>query len=384
MTTTLLRALLLLTLGLGGSLEAVAKDYLLAVTRPNKLYLIDAAARKVERVYDIPGDGVPATVAVPADGKIAYVLTNRWESISGIDLKTGKEVFRADMSERQDDAGAGAKAKTAADTAGSQEVERRVKSMFAMNVSRDGKELYVHQLPVNLKLDEYEVLDTQIAVYDTGAGLNAKPKRVLPAPRRITLLFPGMERKRLYAMGWDLYAINTETGKIEQTWGVQNWQRPNYAAPDILDFWLLYEQSNIFSTPYFVARTDVKPDDPAALKTGLLTFDLGNENFQMRDFENTAVVIFSSVVNPLRHNEVYGVYTQLTKVDLDKPEVVKRVDLDHTYYAINVSSDGKEVYLGGALDNIAVYDTATLQRIGNIKLPGGADQSVAGIRVVQR
>lgn len=385
MTMTILRALLATALGLGCALEATAKDYLLAVTRPNKLYLIDAAARKVERVYDIPGDGVPATVAVPADGKVAYILTNRWESVSGIDLKTGKEVFRADMSEIREDAGAGQDKAQEKDAAGgSREVERRVKSMFAMNVSRDGKELYVHQLPVSLKLDEYEVQDTKIAVYDTAAGLNAKPKRLLPAPRRITILLPGMDRKRIYALGWDLYAINAETGKIEQTWGVQNWKRPGYGEPDILDFWLLYEQSNVFSTPYFVNRTDVKPDDPAFMKTGMLTFDLSNENFQMRDFENTSVVIFSSAVNPVRRNEIYGVYTQLTKVDMDKQEMVKRVDLDHTYYAINVSSDGKEVYLGGTLDDIAVYDTATLEPIGKIKLPGGADQSVAGIRVVQR
>jgi hypothetical protein len=104
----------------------------------------------------------------------------------------------------------------------------------------------------------------------------------------------------------------------------------------------------------------------------------------MRDFENTSVVIFSSVINPVRPSEAFGVYTQLTKVDLDKQAVVGRVDLDHTYYAINISSDGKEVYVGGAMNDIGVYDAATLKRIGEIKLPGGADQSVAGIRVVQR
>jgi quinohemoprotein amine dehydrogenase beta subunit len=382
-------------LAAGFTLDATAKDYLLAVTRPNKLYLIDAAARKVEKVFDIPGDGIPATVAVPADGKVAYILTNRWESISGINLQTGQEVFRADMSTSGDDqekqaAQPGRKGKAADDdeeeddAAAAGDEERRVKSMFAMNVSRDGKELYVHQIPVRLKLDEYQVQDTQIAVYDTAAGRNAQPKRVFPAPRRIAILLPGQDRKRLYALGWDLYAINAETGTIDKTWGVLNWQRPNYGEPDVLDFWLMYEQANVFSTPYFVPRTDVPPTDPAAMKTGLLTFDLKNENFQMRDFENTSVVIFSSVINPVRPSEAFGVYTQLTKVDMDKQAVVGRVDLDHTYYAINISSDGKEVYVGGAMNDIGVYDAATLKRIGEIKLPGGADQSVAGIRVVQR
>ncbi len=353
---------LTLLAGFGINVESVAKDYLLAVTRPNKLYLVDTKERKIDKVYDIPGDGVPSTVAVPADGKVAYISTNRWESVSGIDLETGQEVFRANLSDG----------------------DLRVKSMFAMNVSRDGKELYVHESPVRLKLDEYEVQDTRIAVYDTSAGLNAKPKRTFAAPRRIALLFPGMEHNRLYGFGWDLYAFNTETGAIDKTFPVLNWQRPNYAQPDILDVWLQYEQANVLSTPYFVTRTDLKPDDPAAFKTGLLTFDLANENFQMHDFEDTSVVIFSSVINPVKPNEAYLVYTTLSKVDLDQHKVVKRVDLAHTYYAVNISSDGKEVYLGGAMDDIAVYDTANLEKLGTIKLPGGADQSVAGVRMVHR
>ncbi|MEZ5583928.1 MAG: hypothetical protein R3F37_15380 [Candidatus Competibacteraceae bacterium] len=43
--------------------------------------------------------------------------------------------------------------------------------------------------------------------------------------------------------------------------------------------------------------------------------------------------------------------------------MIKRIDLDHTYYAINISSDGKELYLGGTMDDIAIYDSATLEKI---------------------
>ncbi|MCP5420584.1 MAG: quinohemoprotein amine dehydrogenase subunit beta [Gammaproteobacteria bacterium] len=348
--------------GLICSLPAQAKEYLVAVTRPNQVHLIDAAARKVEHSYTIPGNGIPSAVAVPDDGKVAYICTNRWESISGIDLATGKEVFRANMSSGTE----------------------RVKSVFAMNVSRDGKQLYVHQSPVQLSLDEYQVEDTRIAVYDTSAGLDAKPARTFPAPRRIALLLPGMKSDRLYALGWDLYAINTSSGAIEKTYPIRDWKRPNYSEPDILSVWLQYEQPNIFSTPYYAVRTDISPDDPSAYKTGLLTFDLAKGTFDMEDFEDTSVVIFSSVVSPTHPNEVYMVYTQLTKMDREQHKVIKRIDLDHTYYAINISRDGKEVYLGGALGNIAVYDTATLERIGNIELPDAANQSVAGVRVVQR
>lgn len=44
--------------------------------------------------------------------------------------------------------------------------------------------------------------------------------------------------------------------------------------------------------------------------------------------------------------------------------------------------DGKEVYIGGTVEDIAVHDAETLEKIGNIKLNG--DQGPAGIRVMRR
>jgi len=96
------------------------------------------------------------------------------------------------------------------------------------------------------------------------------------------------------------------------------------------------------------------------------------------------VVIFSSVVNPVRRNEAYSVYSTLSKNDIVADKLIKRITLPHTYYTANVSSDGREVYLGGTMDDIAVYDSATLKRIGEIKMPGGADQSITWVRVIHR
>ncbi|MCZ7600645.1 MAG: hypothetical protein M5U09_26970 [Gammaproteobacteria bacterium] len=79
----------------------------------------------------------------------------------------------------------------------------------------------------------------------------------------------------------------------------------------------------------------------------------------------------------------YGVYTQLSKIDLDKDELVKRIDLPHTYYAVNVSSDGSELYAGGTMNDIAIYDTETLEPIGSIGLPGG-NMALSSLRIIQR
>jgi quinohemoprotein amine dehydrogenase beta subunit len=341
---------------------AIASDYLLTVSRPNSLHMIDLAARKLVRTYPLPGEGVPGAITVAADGKIAYVLTNHNESIAGIDLDSGKQVFRADMSKPGE----------------------RVKSMFGTSVSLDGSKLYVYQIPTRMKKNEYESLPTRIAVYNTADGINAQPVKTFPAPRRISLLAPTANSDRVVAMGADIYVIDAKAGKVEQTYPLRHWQREGIGEPDILSMWHQYEQARVLSSPYYVAKTDADPAAPEAFKVGILNFDLDTEKLSYAEIANAETGIFSSVVNPVKHTEVFTVMNQLFRADMTEKKFVQRLDLDQTYYAINISSDGKELYLGGALDKVSVYDTATLTKQGEITMPGGADQSIASMRVIHR
>jgi quinohemoprotein amine dehydrogenase beta subunit len=344
------------------SAPAAAKDFLIAGVKPDKLVLVDAAGRKVERTYTLrDGAPGPSGIVPSPDGKIAYVVVNRWESIVGIDLDSGQEVFRADFSTPSE----------------------RVKGI-ATEVSPDGKELYVFQSPVELATDEYHVKDTRIAVYRTADGTAAKPARVLPGPRRTSLLAFSQDGSKLYALSWDLLILDPATGKELGRHEVRHWARPGYGEPDVIDMWPQWETSGVLVTPYNVMRSDVPPTDPGAARTGLLSLDLASGAFAMEDFENTTKVIFSGVVNPMRRDEVFLVYATLTKLDRRSNKVVKRIDVDHTYYAINISSDGREVYLGGAMDDIGVYSTDSLKRLGIIRLPGGGDQATASLRLVRR
>ena len=342
---------------------AQAKEFILTAIKPDKLVMVDAAARKVAKTYTIP-NATPGvlTITPSPDGKIVYLLINRWESISGIDLDTGKEVFRADFS------------------AG----DIRTKGMFGVTISPDGKEIFVFQSPVRLLPGEFEVLDTRVAVYNTGDGIGAKPVRTFPAPRRTAILTNSADGTKLYAVNWDITIMDSQTGKVLGTHKVRNWGRENHSEPDVLDVWPQWEQASVFSTPYYAVRTDVSMDHPEAFQTGMLTLDLKSGEFVMENFEPTAAIIFSTVVNPVRRNEVYGVYTTLSKIDIETDKLVNRIDLDHTYYTVNVSGDGKEIYVGGTMDDIAVYDSGTLEKIGEIRMPGGGDQALASLRVIQR
>jgi quinohemoprotein amine dehydrogenase beta subunit len=343
------------------ALTAAAKDFLIVASRPNELHVMDLAARKFVHSYRIPGHGIASTITVAQGGKVAYVLTDRNESISGIDLDTGKQVFRADMSY----------------------ANVRVKSMLAMAVSPDGKQLYVYQIPTRLKPDEYEAMDTRIAVYDTADGIGAQPRRVFPAPRRIGLLAPTVGGK-LLALGWDAYVFNPATGAIDKTLPLRNWKREGFGEPDILDFWPQYEQAHVVSTPYYVPRTGVDPKSPEAVKLGILTFDLDTESMAVTEVGNADAGLFSSVVNPANKSEVFAVMNYLLNIDLAAGKVVQRAQLHRTYYAINISSDGKELYLGGASGFISVYDADTLQEKAEIAIPGGSDQGASSLRIVRR
>ena len=350
-------------LAIVGLTPASAKEYLLTGVKPDKLVLIDAQARQVEQLYTIPDAGTGVLTLVPSsDGKRAYAIVNRWESVSGIDLDTGEQVFRADLSGE----------------------DLRVKAMFGMDISPDGKELYVFSSPVRLGLDDYEVQDTYIAVYDTSAGLDAQPIRTYPAPRRTAILAASTDGSKLYAVNWDISVLDAQTGQAIGSHKLRGWERPNYSEPDVLGVWPQWNQTSVYSNPYYAVRTDLSPDDPAAYKTGLFTLDLATDEFRVQDFEDTAVIIFSSVINPVNRDEAFGVYTTLSKIDLAEGKLVNRVDLDHTYYAVNISSDGKEVYVGGTMDDIAIYDSETLEKIGAIKLPSGNDMALSSLRIVNR
>ena len=348
---------------LTGATPGLAKDYLLTGAKPDQLVMVDPAARAVEKSCTVPDAGTGILTIVPApDASTAYVIANHWESVAGIDLDSCEQVFRADLSSG----------------------DERVKATFGMAISPDGSELFVFQSPVRLLPGEYQVQPTRIAVYDTASGTGAEPIRSFEAPRRTAILALSGDGSKLYAVSWDIYVLDPQTGEEIGRHPLRNWQRANYSEPDVLGVWPQWGATGIYTNPYFAVRTDLDPANAAAYKTGLMSLDLNSGAFEVKDFEDTSVIIFSTVVNPVRLNEVYGVYTTLSKIDREQGAVLERIDLDHTYYTVNVASDGSELYVGGTMDDIAVYDTETFEPLGRIEMPGGADQALASLRLIQR
>ena len=95
------------------------------------------------------------------------------------------------------------------------------------------------------------------------------------------------------------------------------------------------------------------------------------------------MLIFSLAEDPRDSNVMYGVYTQLTKYDVAAGEIIKRVDLEHTYYSVIASASGEELYIGSTFNDLAIYSSETLEQLAKIELRGG-DQGAVGIRYLTR
>ena len=346
--------------GAGGA--ALAKDYMVTTSMPNNLYLIDLEARKIVKNCSLPGTFAPGVIQMSPDNKVAYVLKDRWENVYGIEVDSCKVVFRAVQSTEQE----------------------RVKTIGAMTVSADGKEIYTIQSPVKLLKDRMEVQAPRFAVFDAAAGLNAKPIRTYPAPRRVSIMATAKDGT-VYMGGHDIYAFDPKSGKLEVAIANANWDRPTYSPPDVLAFWPVGSVSREFLLMYTAAKfTDASQQEIADYVWGYSRVDLDTGKTAIDDFASIEVLMFSAVTHPKNKDILFGVYSQLSKHDLKNDKLIKRVDLDHTYYCINIATDGSEVYVGGTNDDIAIYDPETLQKIGAIMIPGGGDMSTATVQVFKR
>jgi len=358
----IIRLGLSLCLLLGLQQVALAKDFIVTMSKPNNLYLIDAESKEIVKECKLDGFMNPGILVMSPDNKIVYILSGYWENVYGVEVDTCKMVFSAIQSND------GIRAKT----------------IGSLAVSKDGKELYTIQNRTKMHLDHYEVLEPQLAVYDTASGLNAKPVRTFPAPRRITVMATG-ENGKLYASGHELFEVDPKVGQFTVKVANATWDRPTYSRPDILAFWPIGSQNNEFMLLYTATEfKDTTKKEPTKAVWGYESINLKTGEAVIDDFAPLEVIMFSGVRSPKHPDKLFGVYTQLSKHDLATDKLIKRVELPHTYYCINVSTDGKLLYVGGTQDDIGIYDAESLERVGEIRLPSGGDMGVSTVHVFSR
>lgn len=334
----------------GKALEA-GHEYLVTTNYPDNLHVIDMQSDKLFKTCKVPGAYGPGVIQLSPDKKIAYVLNNHYADIYGVQLDDCKAVFHATIA---------------------QQPGENARSMFAMTVSRDGKEVYAIANPTKILAEHYEVQPPRLQVYAADGGMDAKPIRTFPAPRQLTIMQMA-DDGTLYVAGPDIYKVDVKTGKFDVAIPSRNWKRPNYSPPDVLYVWDQQTYSRDFLLLYTTAKFKDAKQDPATADFlyGYFSVNLATGKTETTDFGPVTEVYFSAMRSPKDSNLIYGVLNRLTKYDIKEQKLLSAANLDHSYYCVNLNKAGNKIYLSGTLHDIAIFDADSLKPLGKIELPGG-------------
>lgn len=335
------------------------QEFLLTITRPGQLQVIDMSTNEVVRTCDVPGKFGTGSIAPSPDGKTAYVLSNMTEDVYGFDIRNCDITFHAAQSQGN----------------------IRVKTHQSIAVSTDGKELYTVQNPVRHLSDRFEVMQPQLAVFNIADGLDAKPVRTFPVDRRITKI-AATEKGEVILGGADIKAINAQTGEVRMVTPLQSWDRgPLWLPPDAFAMHSQGEQANEYIMPYVTAKFQ---DESMNMETaewwwGISRVDLETGEAVRQEIIPFEFIVFNFISDPRDPDIFYGSFNTLSKHNISTHETLAVHEMPHTYYDLNISADGKTIYVGGTSSDISIHDSETLEKIGSIQLSG--DMSTSDLRV---
>ncbi|RWU17086.1 quinohemoprotein amine dehydrogenase subunit beta [Pseudomonas alkylphenolica] len=338
-------------------------EYMIVTNYPNNLHVIDLADDEVYKSCKLPDAFGPGTAMMAPDNRTAYVLNNHFGDLYGIDLDTCKSVFHANLSNVPGEL---------------------ARSMFSFAISPDGKEVYATVNPTQQLNDHYVVKPPRLEVFRAADGLAAKPVRSFPMPRQVYLM-RAADDGSLFVAGPDIYKMDVNTGKYEVALPLRNWKRPGFSAPDVLYFWPHQTAQHDFSMLYTVSRFTDDKQDPATAEPmyGYLSIDLKTGKTSNQEFASLTELYFTGLRSPKDPNQMYGVLNRLARYDIKERKLIKAANLEHTYYCVAFNKSGSKLYLAGTFNDIAVFDPQSLEKVKNIKLPGG-DMSISTTQVFIR
>lgn len=334
-------------------------NYLVTVTRPNNIVLVDLEKNEMINECKIDEAFSPGAIVLSPNNKVAFVLGEYGEEIGGYEIETCKKVFHTSLTQGN----------------------IRAKSLFGLSVNEDGTKVYAIYNRTEMLNDRYKVLPPYFSVYNVADGIGAKPVKSFEMPRQTTVVSTAKDGT-VYVVGSDLYKVNPNSGDIKVAKKIVKWGKEGYSDLDSAANYIIGQQTGDLTALYATVKYD-NPKNPSdeegTTYWGITSVDLNTGEIIQQEISEYETLMFTAIRSPKDQNILYGVLNDLTKFDLKEQKVLKRVVTDHTYYSVVPSMDGEKLYLGGCLNDISVYDANTLEKLGNIKLTG--DMGSAALQV---
>ena len=334
-------------------------NYLVTVTRPNNIVLVDLEKNEMINECKIDEAFSPGAIVLSPNNKVAFVLGEYGEEIGGYEIETCKKVFHTSLTQGN----------------------IRAKSLFGLSVNEDGTKVYAIYNRTEMLNDRYKVLPPHFSVYNVADGIGAKPVKSFEMPRQTTVVSTAKDGT-VYVVGSDLYKVNPNSGDIKVAKKIVKWGKEGFSDLDSAANYIIGQQTGDLTALYATVKYD-NPKNPSdeegTTYWGITSVDLNTGEIIQQNISEYETLMFTAIRSPKDSNILYGVLNDLTKFDLKEQKVLKRVVTDHTYYSVVPSMDGEKLYLGGCLNDISVYDANTLEKLGNIKLTG--DMGSAALQV---
>lgn len=269
-------------------------------------------------VADIPLKGFVREVDLSADKRFLYVAASR-HLIHKLDLQTNQIVSTIDLN--------------------SDNWER---FMYGFQLDPDGKTAWGALISRSTQGGEPVIGKPVVAQFDLASGRILRSVEVPWGVGHLVRVKGG----QLVAVGQDLFRIDTRGEQPRITETIPMFDK----GMNILPFWEYpWENGDRLIAAYYTATA-----------MGLLVIDQNTGAVSEEVFKGDPVMAYSVIVSPDRKTG-YAVMDEINVLDMEKRVVKTSVPLvEGTSYGVNISSDGRKLYVGAGGSTLTVYDAQTL------------------------
>lgn len=171
--------------------------------------------------------------------------------------------------------------------------------------------------------------------------------RSIEVPFGVARLMLVKEGRSIYAMGKDLYEIDVSGPQLKVVSTFPMFEK----QWNFLPFWEYAAESGGLSVMNYYT-----PE-----RMGLLMVETRTGELTDIPLAGDPVLAYSVILSPDR-KKAYAVMDDLSVIDMTKKGYGPAVPIgEGTSYAVNVSSDGKKIYVGGGGSTVTVFDARTLK-----------------------